>query len=167
MKSTIAAAAVLMGTLAVGAVGCAGLEPKVCASPSPGPGGLVAAQCATGERFTLGGADAVASDLGTITVDNTGAVEVTLSLTEDSSRRISAQLHIADPDMDYREVFVTEPKTGADCLGNVGTCELSWDFSDSGYAVDFVLGLPPQTWIQLSDGTDDIVIWVVQVTDGP
>lgn len=166
MRSKIAAA-VLAGALALGAAGCAVTPGDVpCAAPTPGPAGLVAAQCAMGERFVLGGADAVVADLGIVTVDDTGAVELTLSLTKDSSREITAQLHIEDPNMDYREVFVTDPTTGADCLGTEGECELSWDFTDSGYGMDVTMGFAPQTWIQLSDGNSDIVIWVVQVTDG-
>lgn len=168
MRSNRIAAILSTGALALGAAGCAAFAgpPVDCAAPSAGPGGLVAAECAMGERFTLGGADAAVSDLETVTVGDEGAVNLTLSLTEESSSELTAQLHIADPDMDYREVFVTDPTTGADCLGEAGECALSWDFTDSGYGLDVTIGLAPQTWIQFSDGAGDVVVWVVRVTDG-
>lgn len=167
MRNRIAAVP-LVGAFVLGVAGCAAFsEPPVdCAPPSPGPGDQVVAQCAMGERFALGGADAAVSDLATVTVDDTGAVELTLSLTEGSSRDLTAQLHIADPYLDYEEVFVTDPTAGGDCLGNAGECELSWDFTDSGYALDAAMGFEPQMWIEFSDGTDDVVVWVVQVTVG-
>lgn len=135
----------------------------ICAEPSPGPGELVASQCLQGEKFILAGTDAVATSLGTTTFNDTGTVELTLTLANDAASPMSALLHIEDPRRDFAEVLVAPPAVGAECLGHAGVCELGWGFSGTGNARDVALGFAPQMWVQLSDGNKDIVIWIVRV----
>jgi len=150
--------------LAVCITGCAPQSAE-WATPSPGPNGHVVAQPRQGELFTLGGVDASVSEIATTTVDNRGYVEFMLSLAEDATRDITARLHIDDPDRDFAEVFVTDPESGAYCLGSAGECTLRWDFSESGYALDVTHGLAPQMWVELDSGSDDAVVWVVRFVD--
>lgn len=162
------AAVLSAALLSFGLAGCAGpASPETapaCGTPSPGPGDRVAAQCDDGQRFELAGTDAMVTDRATVTVDDTGAVEFTLTLSEPAASDITARLHIEDPYQDHREVFATDPTSGADCLGDAGACALSWDFTESGYAIDVSLGYAPQMWVGLDDGTDETVIWFVRAT---
>ena len=150
--------------LATGAAGCAA-QPAAWATPSPGPDGRVVAQPRQGELFTLGGVEASVSDIATTTVDNHGYVEFTLSLAENATSSITARLHMDDPDRNFTDPFVADPESGTDCLGVAGKCTLRWDFSESGYALDVMHGLPPQTWVELDSGSDEAVVWVVQFVD--
>lgn len=119
--------------------------------------------CESGQPFRLSGANAHLTDLGVVTMHDAALVNATVAFVPAPEAPITAILHVEDPYSYAAEPQLLAPSSDAACLGQGGECELNWNLPDSGYQ-DPLDGLAiPQLWIELSDGVNQVVIWVVRV----
>ncbi|GAA5144499.1 hypothetical protein GCM10025768_00260 [Microbacterium pseudoresistens] len=155
-----------------GAAGESSPEPEAadpCTALAPSMDGLVdAVECGMDQPFPLGGTTALITDLGTTTSNVTASIAATLVGYSATDADVRAILHVEDPYERGVAPLALDPSAGADCLGDSGPCALEWDLSGTVFHEDLYAQLTaPQIWIQITDGTREVVVWVIRVDFTP